>query len=285
MNVALVIPTYNAGSSFKLLLQQIKKQTLVPKRVLVIDSSSTDETVELARQFNCEVKVIEKSQFNHGGTRQLAVEELQNDSEFIMFITQDVLLYDVNTFANILTMISTNPNMGAAYGRQIPHKGASIDASIQREFNYPGTSIIKSVINKKKLGIKVAFLSNSFAIYNVDCLLKVGGFPLTVVACEDMYVAAKMLLESYTIGYCAEAKVYHSHEYSLKEDWKRYYITGKFQKEEGWIEKAFGCSESEGVKLLVKQIERARSLGGLFTVVSLVSKTAFRYMAYKIGKS
>lgn len=285
MNVALVIPTYNAGSSFKILLQQIKKQTLVPKRVLVIDSSSTDKTVELARQFNCEVKVIEKSQFNHGGTRQLAVEELQNDSEFIMFITQDVLLYDVNTFANILTMISTSPNMGAAYGRQLPHKGASIDASIQREFNYPGTSIIKSVADKKRLGIKVAFLSNSFAIYNVDCLLKVGGFPLTVVACEDMYVAAKMLLESYTIGYCAEAKVYHSHEYSLKEDWKRYYITGKFQKEEGWIEKAFGCSESEGVKLLVKQIERARSLGGLFTVVSLVSKTAFRYMAYKIGKS
>ena len=64
--------------------------------------------------------------------------------------------------------------------------------------------------DREALGIKTAFLSDSFAAYRCDALADVGGFP-DVPACEDMYVGAKLLQAGYTIVYAAEAQVYHSH--------------------------------------------------------------------------
>ena len=83
--------------------------------------------------------------------------------------------------------------------------------------------------------VLIAFISNSFAAYRVSVLKEVGGFPDDVIFGEDMFVATKMLKAGYKIAYAAGACVYHSHDYSLWQEMKRYFDMGVFHAREPWI--------------------------------------------------
>lgn len=281
--IGLVIPTLNAGNSFETLLDGINEQACVIKRKLITDSGSTDRTVHAAKEKGFEVFEIQRTEFNHGGTRQRAFEMLEGDVDFIIYLTQDVLLYDKHSFSNLLQAFH-DADIGAAYGRQLPHEGASLQARMQREFNYPDQSMVKSFADKERLGIKAAFLSDSFAAYRCNALKVVGGFPVQVIACEDMYVAAKMLIKGYKIAYSAEAKVYHSHDYTIVEELKRYFDTGVFHGREKWIADAFGKSEGEGMKLMKFQWDYLKRERRFASVVNLFVGNIIKYFAYQHGR-
>jgi rhamnosyltransferase len=116
--ISLIIPTLNAGNSFKILLQSIKKQSLTPDQVIVIDSESDDATADIAREYGCIVISIRRQDFNHGSTRQLGVE--QTDAEIVVFLTQDAILASADSLKNLIECFN-DPAVGAAYGRQLPH--------------------------------------------------------------------------------------------------------------------------------------------------------------------
>ena len=99
-SVTVVIPARDAGQRFADLLDSLQKQTIKPAQILVIDSESTDETLELAKSRNCEVITINRSDFDHGTTRNLGV--AQTNSKFVVFLTQDALPYDECTLENIV---------------------------------------------------------------------------------------------------------------------------------------------------------------------------------------
>ena len=91
--VGLIVPTFNAGKRWEAWLEAFATQTRKPDFLLVIDSSSSDGTADLARSHGFRVLVISPSDFNHGGTRQLGV-KLLPQAEIIVFMTQDALLAD-----------------------------------------------------------------------------------------------------------------------------------------------------------------------------------------------
>ena len=205
MNCGLIIPTLNAGAQFRTLLEQIAAQTL-SMRKLIVDSESTDGTAEFAKKFGVEVLKIPRRTFNHGATRQNALEYLLKRSplDVIIFLTQDVLLYDENSLAELVKIFDADKTVGLSYGRQLPHVDATNEAKFLRAFNYPPENQLRTFDDRKIYGLKTAFASNSFAAYRVDVLKSVGGFPLNVPLCEDMYVAAKMLLDGKTYNEIAE---------------------------------------------------------------------------------
>ncbi|MBQ2410444.1 MAG: glycosyltransferase family 2 protein, partial [Selenomonadaceae bacterium] len=213
--VAIVIPTCNAGREFANLLAEIARQSLPIACKLVIDSASTDGTADVARRHGWQVRSIPQAEFSHGGTRQMAVELLPEDIEIAVFLTQDVRLPDRCSLEKLVGAFADNQDndqeahVAAAYGRQLPHEGASIYAAVDREFNYPAVSRIKSMEDSSELGIKTAFLSDSFAAYRVQDLVAIGGFP-KINICEDMYVAGKLLLAGKHIAYVSEAEARHS---------------------------------------------------------------------------
>lgn len=55
-----------------------------------------------------------------------------------------------------------------------------------------------------------------------------------------MYFAAKSVLNGYKVAYIAEAMVRHSHNYSLTEEFKRYFDIGVFHADQQWIRNDFG---------------------------------------------
>ncbi|MGV6987520.1 glycosyltransferase family 2 protein [Testudinibacter sp. P80/BLE/0925] len=277
---ALVIPTYNAGKLGEKCFAKIQRQGVQPD-VLVIDSNSADNTVELATKCGFATHRISQTDFNHGGTRNLAVSLFIQDYDIVIFMTQDAILVTDNAIENLLKAFD-NPKVAAVYGRQLPHDNANPLAAHARLFNYPEQSVEKSQEDIPHLGIKTAFISNSFAAYRLSVFNELGGFPDNTILAEDMYLAAKMILAGYNVVYCAEATVQHSHNYTLLQEFQRYFDIGVFQKNESWIQKKFGTASSEGKKFVLSEIRYLWN-NAPWLLPKAALATLMKWLGFKLG--
>ncbi|MGA3822751.1 glycosyltransferase family 2 protein [Pseudomonas chlororaphis] len=281
MKVALIIPARNAGAHLDRLLPALAAQTLKPDTVLVVDSSSTDDTVSRFRQFGARVEVIAAQQFNHGGTRRWASEQV--DADALILLTQDAIPATPQTFANLIQELEEDPRIGLAYGRQLPHPGAGILEAQSRHFNYSPQSRSKSLADAGELGIKTCFSSDSFSVYRRSALQAVGGFPEDVIGSEDAHVAARMLLNGYLVRYAASACVQHSHSYSLMQEFRRYFDIGVFYGREPWIREAFGSAGGEGKRYVQAELRALRDAGQLQRVPEVLLRSALKLLGYRLG--
>ena len=138
--VSLIVPTLNAGKPWADFILALQSQILSFEgqtshndsflvEVTVVDSSSSDDTVVLAKDAGFKVLVIDKRSFDHGGTRQLAFEHILKKSkqgsidlkyQWVVFMTQDAILSDPLSLTQLLSGFK-NEQVGACYGRQLPH--------------------------------------------------------------------------------------------------------------------------------------------------------------------
>lgn len=221
-----IIPTYNAGSCFTELLDSLQSQTLKPAQIIIIDSGSTDETREVAKSWNCEVITINRTDFDHGTTRNLAMFEVS--TEFAIFLTQDAMPANEHMIAELIKPMQADSNIAICYGRQLPRPNAAPLERFAREFSYSAESMLKTKNDIETLGLKTFFCSNSCSAIRRSTFNELGGFKDKVIVNEDMLFAAKAIIQGYSVYYNAEAKVYHSHSYSLPQTFKRYFNIGRF---------------------------------------------------------
>ena len=281
MRTSLIIPTRNAASHLDRLLPALRMQTLQPDEMLVVDSASSDNTVARFREFGARVEVIDARDFNHGGTRRWASEQVGGDALIVM--TQDAIPATAETFANLISELQLDPLNGVAYGRQLPHPGAGVLGAQSRHFNYPAASRTKRLDDAVQLGIKTCFSSDSFSVYRRSALSAVGGFPRDVIGSEDAYVAARMLLAGYQVRYAASAQVYHSHDYRLLEEFRRYFDIGVFYGREPWIRQAFGDAGGEGKRYVLAELHALREANALYRAPEVVVRSAFKLLGYRLG--
>lgn len=280
VSTALVVPTLNAGDSFVEWLAALKQQTIQPQRLIVIDSASTDHTVELAADAGFEIMSIARRDFNHGGTRQMAVEQLSG-RELIIFMTQDALLASPDTLENLLNAMR-DPRVGAAYGRQLPRwRSSSIEAHA-RLFNYPTDSHVRDRSDIQKYGIKTSFLSNSFAVWRRSALLEIGGFPKHLIQNEDAWAASKLIQAGWKVAYCSAATVHHSHGYSYIQEFRRYFDIGVFHADQRWIRDSFGHAGGEGLRFVRSELRHLYRTNPALIPSALI-RTGLKLIGYKLG--
>lgn len=276
------IPTYNASKDLAYFKRNLAVLKQLPDnyRVFFIDSSSRDNTVAIINDAGFECKVIPQAEFDHGRTRQLAAEIL-HDCEVIVYLTQDAELTGVESIYQIINAFQ-DPAIGTAFGRQLPHKNADLFASENRAFNYPATSYVRGYADRANYGIKCVFSSDSFAAYRSSALIAAGGFPKHAIVSEDMYVAANMLKQGYKIAYVADATCYHSHNYSIRQELRRYFDIGVFFACERWIKQEFGAAESEGKKAIITLFKKIVK-HNILLLPSFFIRIAIRIVSYKLG--
>lgn len=281
IRIACIVPTYNGREDLSRLLDSLDNQSL-QFDLFIVDSSSCDGTGQLASSRQKNVVTIPSNQFNHGGTRQMMVGQ-HSEYDIYVFMTQDAYLEDSSAIERLIIPFSDD-NVGAVCGRQLPHVNASPLAQHARSFNYPTSSLIKSLEDAPALGLKVAFMSNSFAAYRGTALNSVGGFPEHVIFAEDMYVAAKMLIAGWKVAYSGEASCRHSHNYTLGEEFRRYFDMGVFHAREPWIREKFGGAGGEGFRYVKSELKFL----GLFRIYlwpSAILRNASKLLAYKLGQN
>lgn len=279
---AVIVPTYNGVHELRRLLASLDKQTL-KFDLLIVDSSSGDGTAELGRQHSTYFKSIPAAQFNHGGTRQQLVLE-RPDYDIYVFLTQDAYLENATSLQRLIQPLLDDEEVGAVCGRQLPHHNATPLAQHARQFNYPAKSHTTRYQANSKHGMKTAFMSNSFAAYRRKALLQAGGFPEHVILSEDMYVTAQMLLRNWKIAYAADAQCRHSHNYTMAEEFRRYFDIGVFHARESWIRKKFGGAGGEGLRYVKSELN---FLGWprLYLWPSSLCRNACKLIGYKLGQN
>jgi rhamnosyltransferase len=250
--VSILIPTYQAEPSLGALLERLRHQRLDRFEIIVVDSSSVDRTIEIARSFGVQTYVIPKEQFDHGGTRTYMGKLAKG--ELLVYLTQDALPMDDATVQTLVTRLTDDERIGASFGRQIPHKNATPFARHLREFNYPPGSSQRTFEDRARYGIKTLFCSNSFAAYKRSALDAIGWFKDGLLMGEDMHACAKMLKQGFHIAYVAEAAVFHSHNYSVLQEFKRYFDLGAFLGKEPWILQEYGAAEGEGMRFIRSEL-------------------------------
>lgn len=273
-----VIPTLNAEKTIKKQIELLKQTKNID--ILVIDSSSDDNTVEILNDLGIKVLRVDRKDFDHGGTRTLGAK--YKESDIVVFLTQDALPYDNNSISNIVDTFQDN-KIGAAYGRQLPYPSETVFGTHLRLFNYGEKSYVREYNDKKKYGIKTAFLSDSFAAYKTSALKEIGYFKDGLILGEDMFAGAKLLKAGYSLAYNENAKVYHSHSYTIFQDFKRYFDIGVFHRCERWILDEFGKPESEGLKYIKSEIRFILKTRKVYLFVSFLFRILAKYTGYKLG--
>lgn len=283
LDVLVVVPVYNGGALWREAAQALARAQSASRhrvRVKVVDSSSRDDSVATARAHGFEVTGISSADFDHGGTRNAAV--MNDPAGVYVFLTQDAVL-DHPAALDTLLAAFADPGVAIAYGRQLPHRGANPIAAHARGFNYGAQSRVVGLEDRPRLGIKTVFTSNSFAAYRAGAFNGLGGFPERNILSEDMYLAARAVLDGGKVAYVAEACVRHSHNYTPLEEFRRYFDIGVFQAEHGWIGEQFGAAEGEGLRFVKSEARRLLAQAPLWLPRACLHN-ALKMLGYRLGR-
>ncbi|MDR0699594.1 MAG: glycosyltransferase [Tannerella sp.] len=279
MTVGVVVPTYNGGMRWMEAAASLQAQHSDFDRILIIDSGSSDATVAIAKKAGFDVENITYADFNHGATRNYGLHKTCCD--IVVFLTQDALIGDkaISEIANAFR----DKSVAVAYGRQLPHDDATPMAKHARSFNYKEKSYTYRLNDKSKHGIKTVFASNSFSAYRADYFDELGGFPENIIFAEDMYFTAKALLSGYSVRYVAEATCRHSHNYLPVQEFRRYFDTGVFHRNEAWIFETFGDAGGEGLKFIFSELSFLWKNRDFAWMPVAVVNNLFKILGYKAG--
>ena len=249
MTVTVIIPTYKPGASFRRLMKKLSTQTYPIEKIIIMNTEQQywkDALIQDVGQ--AEVHHITKVKFDHGKTRAMGAAMAKSD--ILVYFTQDAVPAD-DLVVEHLVQAFQDESVGAAYGRQLPNPDCKFIEAYTRGFNYPKNSSVKRKSDLPKLGIKTYFCSNVCSAYRKSVYEKMGGFITRTIFNEDMIMAAHMVQEGYGIAYQADAKVFHSHNYSYTQQFRRNFDLAVSQADHPEIF-ADISSESEGIRLVKK---------------------------------
>ena len=221
---SIIILTKNAGNGFEQTLEMIFNQKYGDFEVLIIDSGSTDETLEIARRYPAKITSIKPEEFHHSRTRNFAASMAQG--EYLVFITQDALPLDDNWLSSLLSPFS-DPDVAGVYGRQIAYDNANIIEKFFYSYFYPdeGVSISHLPENLEDFYIDNVFLSDVNSVI-LEKVWEKHKFNEDIIMAEDKDWAVQVLKAGYKLIYEHKAAVYHSHKYDLSSAFKRRFDDG-----------------------------------------------------------
>ena len=287
-NITAVILAYRPDERVKMIVSRLKAQTVIPDKILImhtVDEETSDTELGWAYDMeNVAVEKVKKAEFDHGGTRDKAV-QMCEDSDYVLFMTQDAIPKNRKLTEYLVEALKADTGTNAvAYARQEPDKGCNIIERYTRSFNYPdephsGLELAAETNN----GIKAIFCSDVCAMYNRRLYNEIGGFPGKAIFNEDMVFAGKALKADKDVIYEPRAVVIHSHNYSGAEYFKRYFDLGVSHAEFSYILKDYHSGE-EGIRLVRETARFLIRRKQYIMLIPLVYYSLLKFIGMQLGK-
>jgi rhamnosyltransferase len=280
MRVDLICPLYNADNYIDNLIFSLQNQDDVQLNVIfpITEIGDTSEIKKKILETGYSYFTVSKEEFSHSLTREKAVFEYCN-SDVVVMMSQDVGLIDSHAIYTLAKAI--NNEVVYAYGRQIC-KRKNIEKYI-REKNYPSESSIVSKDDIDKLQLKAFFASDAFSAYQRPTFIKLNGYDnVHMMMSEDMYYAKKILEAGYKKAYVAEAVVEHSHKFTFKQLYNRYFETGKWFAEHPEFDNY--KTTDAGFNLALYVLGQSLAHFNLPALVRWLPDMALRYLGMKKGR-
>lgn len=283
MKVDAVIPAYKPGHDLRELVEKLLDQTVRLGRIIIIntDREFFDEKEYLIAPA-VEVVHITRHEFDHAGTRDMGLR--MSDADYVLFMTMDAIPKDNYLVEKLLSGFRRADNIAVSYARQLPKKDCNRIEQITREFNYPAQSRVQTSDDIKKLGIKAYFCSDVCAMYDTSIYRSLGGFKAPAIFNEDMVYAAGALDAGYAVSYCADALVYHSHNYTGRQYYRRNFDLGVSQADHPEIFERFNV-KGTGMQLVRKSLAQICRSGTPADIIRLVYYSGMKYLGFRKGKN
>ncbi len=246
--------------------------------ILYILTKSNDNSENILKELNCKYWVIEIKDFFHSKTREVMVNFASGD--IIVFISQDVKMKNKLWLRNLVAPIIKG-ECEASFSRQICENN-SIE-KYTREKNYPEESRVVFKKDIGKYGLLTFFYSDASSAVSTKVYKELNAYDgKNIIINEDMYFAHKLIHAGYRIKYCANSEVYHSHIFTFKQLYNRYFDTGVFFKENSYLMKYKG--NESGLTLAKYVLKRALEDRNIKVIFSLLPNFGIRYIAMKMGQ-
>ncbi|HJI30636.1 MAG TPA: glycosyltransferase [Lachnospiraceae bacterium] len=283
MKVDAVIPAYKPGHDLRELVEKLLDQTVRLGRIIIIntDREYFDEKEYLIAPA-VEVVHITRHEFDHAGTRDMGLR--MSDADYVLFMTMDAIPKDNYLVEKLLSGFRRADNIAVSYARQLPKKDCNRIEQITREFNYPAQSRVQTSDDIKELGIKAYFCSDVCAMYDTSIYRSLGGFKAPAIFNEDMVYAAGALDAGYAVSYCADALVYHSHNYTGRQYYRRNFDLGVSQADHPEIFERFNV-KGTGMQLVRKSLAQICRSGTPADIIRLVYYSGMKYLGFRKGKN
>ncbi len=281
LTVTLIIPTYRPGEKFRKLLEALGRQTVLPEKLLILNTEEKYFHPEDLKDWpHGEVIHLAKAEFDHGGTRDKGAR--MADTDLIWFMTMDAVPADEHLLENLKDAFR-NPRVAAAYACQLPNPDCGVLERCTRSFNYGEESCVKTLADLERFGVKTFFCSNVCAIYRRSDYVRLGGFEKRTIFNEDMIFAGRLVQAGLAIAYRADAKVFHSHNYSGIQQLRRNFDLGVSQADHPEIFQMVK-SESEGIRMVKSTACWLVRTGRPWLLPKLVWQSGCKFLGYRLGK-
>lgn len=230
-DISVVIPVKNEEKNIAACIDGILSQSISVIEIIVIDSGSTDNTLNILRSYPLvNVIHIPTNEFNHGDTRNLGIRHAKG--EFVLFTVGDARASN-NQWIEELLKGFTEENVAAVCGQQIvPHevdknpvqwfRPVSEPQIIHYYFATPNEFESLPPETKKS----ICSWDNVTAIYRGQALKKIPFRSITYG--EDSIWSKDAILNGYKIAYSQNARVYHYHNENPEFVIKRTFSTMYF---------------------------------------------------------
>lgn len=281
MKISIICPLYNAKSYLKPLHKKLLSQEKIKDyevEIKYVLTECKDNTEGILKDLKANYKKIKKEEFSHSKTREEMA--FSSDGDIIVFISQDVKMKNDQWLKNLVLPI-INGEVEASFSRQLPENN-TIEKYV-REKNYPKESRIVSKADIDRLGVLTFFYSDASSAVKASIYKKLNGYDgKRLIINEDMYLAEKLINAGYKIKYCSDSEIYHSHVFTLKELYKRYFDTGVFFKQNSQFLN-YKSNES-GVALAKYVFKAALKEKNIGVLINILPNFGARFIGNELGK-
>jgi len=284
VKTSLIIAVKNEASTISHCLESVFSQELQCElEVLVIDSGSTDGTLDLVKKFNVKLMEIPAREFQHARTRNLGASITTGD--ILVFLSADAVPISRSWLSNLTAPLHGNDGIAASYGRQVPRDGASYNTKTALANIYPDEPLVKRIEDLPKLGLRTYHFSNANSAYLRSVWEQVQ-FAENLIVCEDVDTARSILEKGFAIAYVPSAAVRHSHNYGLRRTLKRYFDIGVSYQRMGLFRAGNvgrGIAKG-GLQHAVAEAKGALREGGIGTLFTSTALNAAKYLGLSLGR-
>lgn len=279
---SVLIPTKNGGKDFETCLAAIYSQKgAAPFEVIVIDSGSTDATVEVARRYPARIEQIPPETFHHARTRNFAAGLAKG--QVLVFLSQDAIPAS-DTWLAAMTKDFKEPSVGAVYGRQLPKLESGLERRSAFAAMYGETKIVKMPMDGVGLGHKYYHFSNANSAIR-RTVWEATRFPEDLKVFEDVGIAKRILDSGWSIIYEPEGAVYHSHDFPVDILFRRYFDIGVVYERLGiWNDRSRASLWRDGWRGFQDKFSSLLKKRTLHDVGSSLLKDAGKYVALQLGR-